>query len=328
MTSTEQIAGLVVEAIKANSMTSARTAQSNEGLIGASEIGMCRSYLQRMILGQERREDTRVPWAAFIGTALGDALEAALMKSDADVVTQYECAAVFPSGRRVPGHIDAFKPSHVVYEDDGVTPSHEEPGWVLDFKAKDGLVVAERGEPDRSHVYQILTYWLALVQQGLITEEAKAFIVYVDRSGVDETPVVKEVIVKDWLIAEADEFVSDAVQAVVDGCEAPRDRPYEWCKVACPFFDQCRGADELHAEGIIEDPEVLTAAQAYQEGLVMEREGKRLKDGAKPYLVGHAGNVGTHILSWTHVNATEVAYSRDGYDRIVFRKIATKEQAK
>jgi hypothetical protein len=322
------MAALVVSAIINNSMTSARTAQSNDNQIGASELGMCRSYLQRMILQEEKREEERIPWAAFIGTALGDALEAALMKTDPDIVTQYETETLFPSGRVVPGHVDAFLPAKVVYGDDGMTPSHEEPGWVLDFKAKDGLVVAERGEPDRAHVYQIVSYWLALVQQGLLVPESKAFIVYVDRSGGDSEPIVKEVHVTDHLIDEIDEFVGDAIQAVIDGYEAPRDRPYEWCNIACPFFLNCRGADEMHAEGVITDPEVLTAGAAYQEGLALAREAARLKDGAKPYLEGRSGRIGDHILSWTHVNGTEVAFTRPGYDRISFRKIPTPKEQK
>jgi len=334
VTTTQEMADLVVSAIMQNSMTSARSAQSADNRIGASELGMCRSYLQRMILQEEKREEERIPWAAFIGTALGDALEAALMKSNPDIVTQYETSTTFPSGRVVPGHIDAFLPAQwgtvTVADPDQDEPYEEEqiidPGWVLDFKAKDGLVVAERGEPDRAHVYQIATYWEALLQQGLIQPDAKAFIVYVDRSGVDPEPVVKEVNVTDWLINEIDEFVGDAVLAVHDGYEAPRDRPYEWCNIACPFFLNCRGADEMHAEGLITDPEVLTAAAAYQQGLEMSREATRLKDGAKPYLQGRSGSTGTHVLSWTHINSSEVAYTRDGYDRINFRKIPTKEQ--
>jgi len=336
MTTTQEMADLVVNAIINNSMTSARSAQSADNKIGASELGMCRSYLQRMILQEPKREEERIPWAAFIGTALGDALEAALMKANPKVVTQYETETVFPSGRTVPGHVDAFLPS---WEDIAVRNANGEivvvekgalrDGWVLDFKAKDGLVVAERGEPDRAHVYQIASYWLALVQQGLLdAETAKAFIVYVDRSGGDPEPVVKEVNVKDWLIEEIDEFVDDAIQAVVHGHEAPRDRPYEWCNIACPFFYNCRGSDEMHAEGLITDPEVLTAAAAYQQGLEMSREATRLKDGAKPYLQGRSGSTGTHVLSWTHINSSEVAYTRDGYDRINFRKIPTPKEQK
>lgn len=326
MTTTEDIAGLVVSAIVNNSMTSARTAQSDDNRIGASELGMCRSYLQRMILQEDKRDEERIPWAAFIGTALGDALEAALMKANPDVVTQYETSTTFPSGRTVPGHIDAFLPSRVI--DNGLTAPYVDPGWVLDFKAKDGLVVAERGEPDRAHVYQIATYWEALVQQGLLDRSAKAFIVYVDRSGNDPNPVVKEVDVTNYLIGEIDEFVGDAILAVHDGYEAPRDRPYEWCNIACPFFLNCRGADEVYAEGVITDPDVLTAADAYNEGLELERQGKRLKEGAKPVLTGVSGSTGTHVLAWVHINPSEVAFTRSAYDKISLRPIPKRKEQK
>jgi hypothetical protein len=265
-------------------------------------------------LEEERAPEEGIPWKAFIGTALGDALESAFVADNPGVIKQKDVLVTWPSGRQVPGHIDLFQEA-----------TADDPGWVLDFKSKDGLVVAERGQIDRAHLYQIIGYWLALVQAGRIHNTAPAFIVYIDRSGNDPEPVVKQVDVTDALIQEADEFVGDAILAVVDGNEAQRDRPYEWCQIACPFFFNCRGSDEMHAEGLLTDPDVLTAAAAYTQGLAMEKEGKRLKDGARGTLEGVAGSTGTHVLSWTHVNPSEIAYTRGGYDKINLRKIPTRK---
>jgi hypothetical protein len=309
---------MVMDAIAANSMNSARTAQSLDNRLGMSELGVCRSYLQRVIMQEERREEEGIPWKAFIGTALGDALENAVTNDQELVVKQADVLVTWPSGRTTPGHIDLYQP---VLWDNGPGSRIVDPGWVLDFKSKDGLVVAERGQIDRAHLYQIIGYWLALVQAGQIDRSAPAFIVYVDRTGRDSEPVVKQVVVTDELIQEADEFVGDAILAVVDGYEAQRDRPYEWCEVACPFFLNCRGAGELRADGRIEDPDVLTAMEAYIEGLRLVREGERLKDGAKPELEAHSGTNGTHVLAWTHVNSSEVAYTRRGYDKISVRPL-------
>lgn len=308
----EAIGAMVVEAVKAQSMNSARTAQQADNRIGASEVGLCRSYLQRMIRQEEKREDERVPWQAFIGTALGDALERALAAVVQGVWVQDDVLATLPSGLTIPGHIDAYGEA-----------DEEQPGWVLDFKAKDGVIVVSRqGDIDRSHKYQVALYWLALVQAGKIRPDAPAFVVYVDRSGKTWEPFVKEVTVDQALIAEIDEWLGDVIYAVRNGEEASRDRPYEFCEVACPFFFNCRGSDEFHAQGLITDEEALTAIKVYQEAAAAEKAAKKAKDEAKAALAGISGSNGEVVLSWTQVNESQIeSYTRAGYTRLNMRRV-------
>jgi CRISPR/Cas system-associated exonuclease Cas4 (RecB family) len=298
------IKALVVEAITNHSASTERGAQQRAGLIGMSDLGVCRNYLRHMIVGTPQ-EDEGMKWPAFLGSAVGDRLEAALVDNDPTWTTQREVAAMFPSWRTTPGHVDAYNSTLDI---------------LIDFKAKDGLTVVERAEVDRAHLYQLVGYYLGLVQAGELTKDARCYLVYVDRSGANPDPVVKEVEVTPELIAEVDAWVEDAVYAARNNEEAPRDRPYHWCEVACPFFAECRGQDEHQSGGLIEDPFQVTAAETYMEGMALERRGKQLKDDAKVVLNGVNGSTGTIVVSSSWINESSIPASvRRGYNRITVR---------
>lgn len=284
----ESLQLLVVETVQRWSKEHDRSQQAADFRLGASDIGVCREQTRLTILQTERREEERVPWAAALGTAVGAWLEAE-MERQWGTLTQAEVVATLPSGRTVPGHIDCYEPMETVARDrladDEPVTAVVSPGAVWDFKAKDGVRLAARENPDRGHVYQIALYHRGLVQAGLIAPDAPAFIVYVDRSGKSAEPVVKEVVVDDALIEEIDAWIEDSIYAVRNGETAPRDRAYEWCQVACPVFWACRGADEHHASGrLIEDEEALSAIKGYRAGRDMEKEGKALKEEARDRL--------------------------------------------
>lgn len=328
--SAEQIQRLVMDAVRAAGDNSARTAQANDYRIGASDVGVCREYLRRTIAQGERHPEGGIKWKAFIGQALGDWLETALSGNDTTglIHTQEEVTCTLPSGLSIPGHIDAYQEQVVddvqVWNGDTIERVVE-PGWVLDFKSKDGILLADREEIDRGHLYQIALYWLALVTLGKITPEAPAFLVYVDRSGRTEEPVVKQVTVDDALIAEIDEWIDDAIYAHVNHVEASRDRPYEWCQVACPFFLDCRGAEVEHrVQGLIEDPDLLLAIEVYTESLAAAKLANARKEQAAEALEGIQGSTGTHVVSWTHVQGSDMAYYRRPYSRLNIRPVPTK----
>ena len=327
---TDQVAAMITQAVRSHSMNSARTAQSNDNRLGASEIGMCRSYLWRVLRQEERREEGDT-WKAFIGTALGDALERAVAAEFGIVHTQESIVCTLPSGRTVPGHVDVWTEPHAIPVPPGfvgATDPIADPGSVWDFKAKDGVLLAERSdEPDRAHKYQIALYHRGLVQAGKIEPDAPAYIVYVDRSGRQSDPVVKQVEVTEELFEEIDDWIGDAIRGVIDEAngivkdpEPPRDRPDEWCKVACPFYDNCRGADQ-YADGLISDPELLGAVDMYREGMALEKQGAARKEEAKGALLGVAGSTGDFVVSWTHINATSINYERAGYDRLNLKAV-------
>lgn len=104
----DQVADLMVTARRTHSMRSARSQQSAEGQIGASDLGYCRSYLKLMLAGVPDDEQD-VPddkLAAFVGSAYGDRIEEAYKSLHPNALTQVSLTATFPSGRQVPCNLD------------------------------------------------------------------------------------------------------------------------------------------------------------------------------------------------------------------------------
>lgn len=304
MQTPEDISLFVQDAVRNLSMNTTRTLQQLEHVVGVSEMGACRNYLVHMVKGTEYDDPTDIKWPAFIGTALGERLELAMATLDG-TRTQVPLTVTLPSGLAVGGTCDVLRPDAV---------------W--DFKAVNGLQMIRRSGPTLQQKAQIMLYLLAAIQAGLIPEEeAVAVLVFVDRSGVNPEPYVWMEKFDPSIIEQVDERLADVVYAVQTGEEAQRDQPYEWCKVACPFFTKCRG-QELHASGLIEDEEVIQATKFYREGLKLEKEGKALKDEAKERLKGVEGSTGETMISWTDVPPTEVAAgTRAGYQRLNLRGI-------
>lgn len=302
-TTPDEIALQVVEAVRAHGMGSLRSAQQAAHLIGVSELGACRNYLRHMVIETpyDERDDSK--WAAFIGTALGDALETAVRDSFGFTVQQ-TVEVTLPSGKRIEGHCD-------VQTGEGV--------W--DFKAVDGLETVKRTNGSFRQKVQVMAYLLALIQSGDLPEDAYCALVFIDRSGRDPMPHVWMSQLDMDLLLEAESRLDDVVYAVMHNEEAPRDEPDAWCQVACPFYTKCRGAT-TDVGGLITDEGALLAVKHYEEGKKMAREAERLKDEAKRDLKGIEGSTGEYVVRWTRVNETEVpGFTRKGYDKIDIRRL-------
>lgn len=299
-------ATLVREAVRDHTMDTARSQQSAARLIGPSEVGGCRAYLARMIADVPFDESDDLKWAAFCGTAVGERLEAALVATYPEVRVQVPVQAELNSGLRVAGTADVVWPTAV---------------W--DFKSVDGLESIRRTGPSFKQRVQILLYLVGLIQAGELPADATWALVYVDRSGRDDVPVVYEGGIDHDLLEAIDERLEDVIYAVEHDLEsAPRDEPFDWCQVACPFFRSCRGKDEHLVSGLITDERYLTAIKLYQQGKAEEKVGKALADEAKQVLLGISGSTGEVELTWTHVPETEIAaYTRAGYDRMTLKPI-------
>ena len=304
----DDLATLVTDAVKARSMNSARTQQTLEGRLGASEIGMCRSYLWRFLRQDERAAETDIPWKAFIGTWLGEGLETAVAEHSPRAHVQHNVLTTLPSGRAIPGHVDLW-----------LEPEGDDPGAVVDFKSVDGNLLKEQGEVDRAHAYQIALYHLGLVQQEGLPPEAPAYIVYVDRSGTNPNPVVREVPTGADITQEIDSWVEDAIYGLLHDEEPSRDRPYEWCQVACPFFADCRGQQQ--ETGLITEPVFVQAAEAYLTASAQIKAAESLRDEAKRTLAGVSGSTGRATVSWTLIGESQVSYSRKPYQRLTVRGV-------
>lgn len=305
------LAFMIRDAIAQHSMNSARSQQSAARLIGPSEVGGCRAYLARVVADVPFDDMSHdVKWAAFIGTAIGDHIEAAVVAEYPEVRRQVPVQATFPSGLAISGNADIVIPGR----------------GVLDIKSVDGLETVRRAGPSFQQLAQIMTYLLGLIQGGHLPPDATWSLVFVDRSGSDDMPVVFEGTLDQDVIAMIDSRLEDVVYAVEhDLNSAPRDQPYDWCVKVCPMFSKCRGADEHIVTGLIESEEHLQAVKLYAEGQSMSKAGKALMEESKKTLAGVSGSTGVVEVSWTHVDDTPIAaHVRAGYDRLTLRPIRRK----
>lgn len=302
------VAATVTSAIRSWTTGSDRSQQSDQGLLGPSEIGSCRAYIAHTIVGTERLPEDGIKLAAFVGTAVGDLTERAVIdylvkKLGVDAERQVALTAHLPHlGLNISGNADLV-----------VGPS------VWDVKTKDGLAEVRRNGPEFSHKAQVNTYQLARIQAGLATPEDEWSLIYIDRSGEDENAFVYSSKYDPEITAEIESRLEDALYAAEhDMGSAPRDKPYHYCVRYCPFFNACRGGDEHQKGGLITEPTVLDAVAQYREGKALEKEGKALAKAAQTKLEGVEGSTGEVTVTWSTVNATVIqTHTRAGGTRLL-----------
>jgi hypothetical protein len=308
MISAEAIADLVIDAARRKTMNAPRTQQAVNHVLGPSDLGGCREYLRRMVLGEpfDADDDADPRWPAFIGTAVGEHLEHALGAADPATRTQVPLAVVLPSGRQTRGTCDLVLPQHDL---------------IGDLKAKDGLATVRRAGPSFENLVQINLYLLGAIQAGLVSPDAHWALIYYDRSGREHTPHVVVGQLDLEIIAQMEARLDDVEYAVTMGEETVRDLPEPVCRVICSFYAACRGT-ESDAQGLISDPGQLDAVEQYRQGQALEKEGARMKDEAKQALRGVTGSTGQHTVRWVDIGPTTVPTStRSGYSRLDVRKI-------
>jgi hypothetical protein len=284
---------VVVDAYSAASMNSARSKQSARRVLGPSDLGGCRAYMAHMLKNSPRNERQKPPWAAFVGTWVGEGLEKAYVASRPRSDSQVSIDVTLPSGRVTRGTADVIDP------DVGV----------IDFKSLNGNESMVDGEPPFKNLAQVMCYLLGAIQMGFLAEDATWNLVYVDRSGEEPVPVVLTGTLDMSVIEEMEERISEAEYAALFGTEAPRDEPYAMCEQFCEYFTACRG--DWQPEGLLTETAVVTAAERYLEGKELVRRGERLKKEAKVALTGSEGTTGTAIVRWVQVNGGRV----EAFDR-------------
>lgn len=301
----QDLASIVVNAYSAQSMNSARSKQSVERILGPSDLGGCRAYLTHMLKDSPRDERQKPPWAAFIGTWVGEGLEQAYVASRPRSRSQVAIQVTLPSGRKTSGTADVVD---------------EELNGVIDFKSLDGNTSMEGGDPPFKNLAQVMTYLLGAIQMGLLSEDATWNLVYVDRSGDEPVPVVLSGTLSMDVIAEMEERISQAEYAAMFGEEPQRDEPISMCESFCQFFKVCRG--DWQPQGLITEPAVVSAADKYLEGAALVKRGNRLRDEAKAVLKGQEGSTGTAVVRWTRINGGVVPeYKRRAYDKIEVKEV-------
>jgi len=301
------------DAIAGNEASAPRTMQSREGILGPSDIGFCR---QRAVLVTRQVTPTNdVPnWAATVGTAIHNQVEAAFKKAHPNwllgSIDKIKVSATLPSGAVISGHPDIVIP---------------ERNMVLDIKTVDGFEWTIRNGPSASHKYQRHLYAMGLIEAGILDGSKPVLVgnVYYDRSGKKQTPILYVDEMDPDLTGEIDSWVHDVIYAVQNGEDSARDIAAAVCQQICQFFTACRGSlptsDEQEA---ITDDYLLSAISMYVDGREQEKRGSAMKKEASTILNNVNGSSSTHQVRWVKINPSFVeGYERAGSTRLDVREI-------
>lgn len=309
----DKIKELITTALSDYMNKSPRSVQSAEGILGPSDIGFCRQKAKLMIEGVPQTDDPP-KWAAAVGTALHNYIEAAIKKSHPDwlcgSIDEIEVTATLPSGVEVKGHPDIVVPSS---------------NAVLDIKTVDGYEWIKRSGTSQQHKYQRHLYAMGLLQAGILDESKPVLVgnIYFDRSGKQSEPLVLVEEMDVTLTNEIDSWIQDVIYAVKHNEDASRDVPSPVCEKICSHFTACRGGLGIE-EGtvMIQDQELLSAVDMYIEGRDMAKKAEQMKKEAQSMLNGINGSTGTYQVRWVDVAPTTVdSFEKVGYSRMDIRKV-------
>lgn len=291
---------------------SARSIQSDEGILGPSDIGFCRQKAALMTRGVSSTDKTS-KWAAAVGTAIHNYVEAALKESHPDwimgSIDDLVVTAVLPSGAEISGHPDIVIP----YKN-----------MVLDIKTVDGFEWVKREGTSQQHKYQRHLYAMGCLRAGLFAPDQPVMVgnVYFDRSGKRKEPIVLIEEMDPTLTDEIDSWIQDVIYAVKQGEDASRDIPAAVCERICTHFTACRGSLETYESDIIEDPMTIDAISMYVEGRELTKQGDEMKKAAQTRLIGINGTTGEYQVRWVDVQpATVESFEKKAYSRMDVRKV-------
>lgn len=300
------------DALETNEAASPRTMQSREGILGPSDIGFCRQKAV-LVTRQTKPTDEVSHWAAIVGTAIHNQVEAAFKKSHPDwllgSIDKVKVSATLPSGAVISGHPDIVIP---------------ERNMVLDIKTVDGFEWTLRNGPSPSHKYQRHLYALGLIDAGILDGSKPVLVgnVYYDRSGKKKTPLLYVDEIDHDLTPIIDSWVGDVIYAVKNGEDSARDVAAAVCQQICEFFTVCRGSlPTSDIPELITDEYLLSAIDMYVDGRNMEKKGSDMKKEASTILSDVNGSSGRHQVRWVKVNPSFI----QGYERAASSRLDVRE---
>lgn len=309
----EKIKELITASLSEYMDRSPRSVQSAEGILGPSDIGFCRQKAALMVR-EVPQTDNPPKWAAAVGTALHNYIEAAVKKAHPDwlcgSIDNIRVTATLPSGASISGH-----PDIVV----------ESANAVLDIKTVDGFEWIKRSGTSQQHKYQRHLYALGLIESGILDSSKTVLVgnIYFDRSGKEPEPMVLVEEMDATLTAEIDSWIQDVIYAVKNNEDASRDVPAAVCERICSHFTACRG--ELGVENdsiLIEDIELVSAVNMYVDAREMSKQAEQMKKEAQSRLFGVNGSTGEYQVRWVEVAPTKVeSFEKTGYSRMDIRKV-------
>lgn len=299
-----QILGKYVhDSIKIWSDNRPRTKQAETRVLGMSDLGGCREFIRATVAGDPKTPEVGLKWAADVGTMVGDGIETAVMARGVDSTVDQTRVTLklIIHGQEffVSGSGDLIFTEPILLDDGTVVP----PG-VVDLKTKDGLETVRRSGPTFKESCQIAGYFVACVQEGLLDpDQAIATLLYVDRSGSDNTPHTWTCSYEQALLIleAAKERLESVVDAMATGVTQSylRDEPESWChNIQCPFRKACW--EGYQPTDKVEHPREIQALAAYVAANEEEKAVKKRKLNARNALLNVEGIApdGTSI-KWT-----------------------------
>lgn len=309
--------GLVHQSIQNATDRTDRSQQQANFKIGVSNLGHCRNYAALMIK-ETPFSDVVDKSAAFFGTVTSAPIEEQIKKDFPDFIIQEELVMELISGGSVLGHSDIIVPHWAA------TP--EMPQGLIDLKSKAELETIKKIGRSTQQQFQLDGYTEAARKKGYFDETKPIYQsnVFYDRSGRDPNPFTITTVFDPNGLRFIDDWVNDVKYAVIHSEDASRDLPREFCAKFCEYFTACRGND-TDVEGLIEDPEIISAVDVYKEGSAMESSGKKMKDSVKSILMDANGSTGTFLVRAVEVGETFIpGYTRKGYKKLSITKVKKK----
>lgn len=294
-----------------------RTVQTQQRLLGVSDIMGCRSYAARFLNG-DTFTDADQSSAAMAGTAIHAYVLPIMAEDDDQREYERELTVTLSNGFQVLGHGDLL--------------DFREPS-ATDLKTVDGLAGVKRhGATPQQRMQRQLT-GAGMVQTGEVSDPRDLIVrnVWMDRGDLLATPhVEQEPYDPSWLDTAAtwvDEVAYHVDNDLVE--QAPKDKDIFWCRQFCPFVAACRGEEKAAVDEVIEDDELAVAAALRREAIDMEREAKELRKASDEVLsrvqdakvlVRHSDGREFRLAS-TWVKESEVAYTRKPYYKLDVKEL-------
>lgn len=297
----------IQHAIHQYGVDSPRSQQSEQGILGPSDIGFCRQKAVLMTNGVPR-SDSPPMMAAQVGTAVHAYVAGALRARYGGtwIVDDRRLTCTLRNGVELTGTPDIVAPDY---------------NAVVDIKTVDGYDWVKENGPSQTHRFQRWIYATAAIQAGLLDGDKPVYVMnyYIDRSARDPNPYYVWEELDPTLEDEIVTWLDDVIYAVQHGEESARDVVAPVCKKICPYFTVCRGGlpDTSDDVQFITDPDVKAAIRMHIKAQNLAKEAAQMKRAARDVLVGVSGRDDEYQVRWVSVNETEVpGFTRRGYDKL------------
>jgi hypothetical protein len=297
-------------------MTRERSQQTQQRVLGVSDIMHCRSYAARFLNG-DPFTDGGVSHQALRGTWIHQAVLPTIADASDGRVEEQPVEVTLPNGFVVKGHADLI---------DIPEPS------VTDLKTVDGLAGVKRHGATPQQKMQRHLYGAgarSFFRSGTPASDITVRNVWMDTNNLLAPPHVEQEPYDpsylDTAAAWIDEVQYHVDQGLVD--DAPKDKDWFFCETFCPFFTACRGGNRPATDEVIQSDELAVAAAQQREAIDLENEAKELRKAARQVLervqdakVIVEGEAGRFRVASTWVNPTSYEVNREGGYRTTIKE--------